>query len=48
MNHAEFPHTRELWAVVCLVIVLSILVHGLTGTAVMAWLDRKRRRQPPP
>ena len=45
MNHADFPHARELWAVVCLVIVLSILVHGLTGTAVMAWLDRQRRRR---
>jgi NhaP-type Na+/H+ or K+/H+ antiporter len=43
MNHAEFANIRELWAVVCLVIVLSILVHGLTASGVMEWLDRRRR-----
>jgi NhaP-type Na+/H+ or K+/H+ antiporter len=42
MNHAEFSEARELWAVVCLVIVLSILLHGVTASGVMEWLDRRR------
>ena len=47
MNHAKFPEARELWAVVCLVIVLSILLHGVTASGVMAWLDRRRRGRAP-
>ncbi|MEZ0471548.1 cation:proton antiporter [Luteimonas salinilitoris] len=43
MNHAAFRDAGELWAVVCLTVVLSILVHGLTASGVMAWLDRRRR-----
>jgi NhaP-type Na+/H+ or K+/H+ antiporter len=42
MNHAHFRDARELWAVVCAVVLLSILVHGLTASGVMAWLDRSR------
>ncbi|HEX5693821.1 MAG TPA: cation:proton antiporter, partial [Arenimonas sp.] len=42
MNHAYFRDSRELWAVVVMVVVLSILFHGLTASAVMAWLDRRR------
>ena len=48
MNHAKFDNMRELWAVVCLVVVLSILVHGLTASGVLAWLDRRRRGHPGP
>ncbi|QDH70337.1 cation:proton antiporter [Marilutibacter alkalisoli] len=43
VNHAEFRDAGELWAVVCLVVVLSILIHGLTASGAMAWLDRRRR-----
>ena len=43
MNHAWFRDTRELWAVVVMVVVLSILLHGLTASWVMGWLDRRRR-----
>ena len=45
MNHAHFRDARELWAVVCAVVLLSILVHGLTASGVMAWLDRSRLRR---
>jgi NhaP-type Na+/H+ or K+/H+ antiporter len=45
VNHAEFRDAGELWAVVCLVVVLSILVHGLTASGVMTWLDRRRRHR---
>jgi NhaP-type Na+/H+ or K+/H+ antiporter len=45
MNLAHFRDARELWAVVCAVVLLSILVHGLTASGVMGWLDRSRRRR---
>ena len=45
MNHADFRDARELWAVVCAVVLLSILVHGLTASGVMAWLDRTRLKR---
>jgi NhaP-type Na+/H+ or K+/H+ antiporter len=45
MNHAHFRDARELWAVVCAVVLLSILVHGLTASGVMAWLDRSRLKR---
>ena len=44
MNHAYFRDSRELWAVVVMVVVLSILFHGLTASAVMGHLDRRRNR----
>ncbi|WP_290890791.1 cation:proton antiporter [Arenimonas sp.] len=47
MNHAYFRDARELWAVVVMVVVLSILLHGLTASGVMAWLDRRRRGEAP-
>ena len=43
VNHADFRDSSELWAVVCFVVVLSILVHGLTASGVMTWLDKRRR-----
>ena len=48
MNHADFARSRELWAVVCLVVVLSILVHGLTASGVLEWLDKHRRGRAQP
>lgn len=41
-HHADFENTEALWAVVCLVVVLSILLHGLSAQGVMDWLDRRR------
>jgi len=43
MNHADFADRDELWAVVCLVVLVSILVHGLSASRVMPWLDWRRR-----
>jgi NhaP-type Na+/H+ or K+/H+ antiporter len=45
MSHARFENSRELWAAMCLVVVLSILMHGLTASGVMGWLDRERLRR---
>lgn len=48
---APFTGLDTLWSVVSLVIVLSVLLHGLSAKPVMAWLDRMRtgrRRMPKP
>lgn len=45
---AYFSHEEgaELWRTVCLVIVLSIVVHGMSATPAMRALDRYRERHP--
>ncbi len=43
INHGEIVQARQLWATVGLVILLSIVVHGLTATPVMKLLDESRR-----
>ncbi|WP_424187093.1 cation:proton antiporter [Actinokineospora sp. G85] len=44
LGHGEFADPQTLWRVVALVVVGSILLHGLTAAPVMYFLDRKRRR----
>ena len=46
-NQAEFPRMEALWSMVCLVVLLSILVHGISARRVMEWLDRRRGRGQP-
>lgn len=46
LNHASFPEAERLWAIVGLVALLSILLHGLTVTPVMRTLDRQQGRDP--
>jgi NhaP-type Na+/H+ or K+/H+ antiporter len=43
-NHAEFTEPTRLWAFVGLVVLLSVLLHGMTAKPVMAQLDRWRDR----
>ena len=43
-NEEEFPGKETLWALVAFVIVLSIIVHGISGAPVMGVLDRRRAR----
>jgi sodium/hydrogen antiporter len=43
VEHGAFPAPERLWAIVALVVVGSILVHGVAATPVMARLDRRRR-----
>ncbi len=43
LNQHYFPNAEALWAIVALVIVISIVVHGITATPAMAWLDRQRK-----
>ena len=43
LNHANFPEAASLWAVVGLVVVLSVVIHGVTVKPWMSRLDRGRR-----
>lgn len=42
LNHGAFEDPNRLWGAVGVVILISILLHGVTVTPVMAWLDRRR------
>lgn len=44
LNHADFREAEALWRVVSLVVLLSILVHGLSARPALAWLDRWRKQ----
>jgi NhaP-type Na+/H+ or K+/H+ antiporter len=46
MNHMDVPHAERLWALVGLVVLCSILIHGLTVTPIMRSLDRQQGRDP--
>lgn len=46
MNHMKVEDGERLWAIAGLVILLSILMHGLTVTPVMRLLDRSHGRDP--
>lgn len=46
LNHAPFAGGERLWAFVGLVVLLSILLHGLTVTPMMRLLDRTQGRNP--
>lgn len=46
LNHAPFPDAERLWAIVGLIILLSIVIHGLTVTPIMRNLDRRQGRDP--
>jgi sodium/hydrogen antiporter len=45
LENGNFPGAEKLWAIVSLVIVTSILVHGIAATPIMAVLDRRRSRE---
>lgn len=42
LNQHYFPNAEALWALVALIILISVLVHGVTATPVMDWLDKRR------
>jgi sodium/hydrogen antiporter len=43
-SEAEFPGAEQVWAAAGFVVVVSVLVHGIAATPVMARLDRSRQR----
>lgn len=46
LNHMELAESDRLWAIVGLVVLFSILLHGLTVTPAMRLLDRRQGRNP--
>lgn len=42
LENGDFPDADRLWAIVALVVVGSIVIHGIAATPVMAALDRRR------
>ena len=45
MNHGRFEDGGRLWVILSLVVLVSILMHGLTVTPAMRWLDRRHGRE---
>jgi sodium/hydrogen antiporter len=46
LNHSDIAVGERLWAIVGLVVLGSILLHGLTVTPIMRALDRQHGRNP--
>lgn len=46
LNHGGFAEAERLWAIVGLVVLFSILLHGLIVTPAMRLLDRSQGRDP--
>ncbi|MCI0752851.1 cation:proton antiporter [Teichococcus vastitatis] len=46
LNHAELPDAERLWGLIGLVVLMSVLLHGLTVTPIMRLLDRQQGRDP--
>ena len=44
LEHGDFADAQRLWAIAGLVVVCSIVLHGVAATPVMALLDRRRAR----
>ncbi|WP_075292844.1 cation:proton antiporter [Pararhizobium arenae] len=44
INHGNFEEDERLWVVLSLIVLASILMHGLTVTPVMTRLDRRQGR----
>lgn len=40
VNHGAFASSERLWAITGLVVLVSIVVHGISATPAMRWLDR--------
>ncbi len=45
ISHGAFPDPDRLWGIAGLVVVLSVVIHGLTSTPTMAVVDALRRRE---
>lgn len=43
-GHEDFSDASTLWSTVAFVITLSVIVHGVSATPVMRWLDSRRGR----
>lgn len=43
VNHADFEGAATIWTVTCLVILLSIVIHGISASPIMNDLDMRRK-----
>jgi NhaP-type Na+/H+ or K+/H+ antiporter len=43
LGQVEFEHAETLWVTVSLVVLLSVLLHGVAVTPVMVYVDRRRK-----
>lgn len=46
LNHGKFHDAERIWAIVGLVILFSVVLHGLSVTSIMRRLDRSQGRDP--
>ncbi|HZI96493.1 MAG TPA: cation:proton antiporter [Actinomycetales bacterium] len=46
MSETGFDDARVIWSTVTFTVVLSVLLHGVTATPAMSWLERHRDRAP--
>jgi len=46
INHGNLGSSERLWGLTGLVVLLSILIHGISATPLMRWLDRAATRHP--
>jgi len=46
LNHMEVANVERLWGLVGLIVLMSVLLHGLTVTPIMRSLDRQQGRDP--
>lgn len=46
LNHMELAGAERLWGLVGLIVLMSVLLHGLTVTSIMRSLDRQQGRDP--
>ncbi len=42
-NEVEFINVEQLWAITALVVIISVVIHGVTATPAMAYIDRRHR-----
>jgi sodium/hydrogen antiporter len=47
INHGNFGSSERLWAITGLVVLMSVVIHGVSATPLMGWLDRDRQGKTP-
>ena len=48
LNHGQYEGWAKLWAITGFIVLCSILLHGVTATPLMRWIDRRHLRKARP
>ena len=40
LNHGDFGSSERLWAITGVVVLMSVILHGIAATPLMAWIER--------